>query len=319
MDRDILQIDILLRRSNIDAAKDLYKYGRNMVTEESVLTSLQSLAKKFDYKTSAEDEQRLYTYFEEYYGNNPDYADKLVVLAFEGDKDGVQFAIRRTLQTIVLPHNAIHTFFEAVYLCEENNLEKSFTALDKGVAVLVGSLEGKLAGGSSDGLSWFSLAKEFCAEFNCGDILNPPANRRMMEHFGNIKSNMDNGKCIYDEFLVDEMESLLLVPIIQGLLYFSKMRQDNPDIILYYETAKVFAQAIIPVVKKVSVSESFAIESIISSNIGDPVDAERVWTAIFNVIDDGSDKLNLGVACEDIGNPKLIMNGETFCNYVGGS
>merc|ERR1711957_403128 len=93
------------------------------------------------------------------------------------------------------------------------------------------------------------------------------------------------------------------------------MRQDQPTSILYHETTKVFAKAVLPVVKIVSDNEAFAIESTVFTDIGVPIAAEDVWDAISNVVDSGSTAPDLGVPCAHIGNPNLILNGKSFCEY----
>ena len=315
MDRDINQINILLSQGNIAATKDLYRFGRNMMVEDSNPISLSTLAQELEFNNDGHsgDANRLYKMFEEYYGDNPSYADKLMGDGFVGTKEKLQVAIPRILQTIVAPHFALRASFEAADLCGANSKEASIH-FDKGVAVLIGSLEGAQEGGSDIGLSWFSLTKEFCSEFNCDNADNPKLNVNVMNHLENAKTAIKEGKCTSFISNIKQMESLLLVPIIQGLLYYAKMREDNPTMILNYEAAKVFAQAIVPIVKKVSIENAVKIESNILNNIGDPIKADEVWSAILEVLDDGSDKIDLGVKCADIGKP-TVLNGEAFCDF----
>ena len=63
VDRDLRQIDILLGWDNIDAARDLYRYGCNMVIDDSIPTSLRSVARKVK-SCQSRDETRLYIMFE---------------------------------------------------------------------------------------------------------------------------------------------------------------------------------------------------------------------------------------------------------------
>jgi len=316
VDRDIRQIKILLDQGNIVAAKNFYWYGRNMVIDDSIPTPLRSLAIDFNFEVykQAGDTNRLYNMFQEYYEDNSAYADKLVWVAFDGTEAKSQVAVPGIIRNIVVPHFAVHAFFEAVDLCDDNPLAASIM-FDKGVAVLVGSLEGISQGGSYDGLSWFALTKEFCLDFNCDDSNNPSLNVQMMAYLQDGMNAILNGNCRNLLFNVHDIESLLLVPSIQGLLYHSQMRQDQPTSILHHESAKVFAKAIVPVVKRVSETQAFAIESNIFTNIGAPIDAKQVWSAVFNVVDSGSNRLDMGVLCGDIGNPSLILDGKSFCEY----
>jgi len=309
VDRDLRQINIMLGRGNTDAAKDLYRYGRNMVIEDSIPTSLRSLAREFNNREQSGDRNRLYIMFEEYHENNQAYADQLVWDAFVGTKAALQVTIPRILQTIVIPHFALRKFFEAADMCEENSLLASSIDFDKGVAVLVGSFEGIKGGGSRDGLSWLSLTKELCPEFNCNDAKNPLLNVQMLKNIRNGRKAIKDNNCTNLKFYVRKMESILIIPIIQGLLYYAKMRQDQPTLILHYETAKVFAQAIMPLVKKVDVDQAFLIEKNIFNKIGDKTNADEVWSAIFYILED------LGIKCEDVGSPNLILNGNSFCEY----
>lgn len=310
VDRDIRQINILLVRDNVDAAKDLYRYGRNMLIEDGLPTSLKSLAGASNRRKSG-DENRLYIMFEEYYENNPEYADRLVWDAFEGTNAALQVTIPRILQTIVIPHFALRAFFKAADTCKVSNLGASAASFefDKGAAVLVGSFEGISKGGSVDGLSWFSLTKELCTEFNC-DANNSPLNVQLFKNLINGNTAIKDGNCESLVRYVSKMESILITPIIQGLLYYAKMRQEYPNMIVYYENTKVFAQAIIPLIKKVNVEQASHIESNIFNKLGDKIDAKKVWSVLFDIIK------TLGIECGDIGNPNFFLNGTSFCEYT---
>lgn len=324
MDRDILQIKILLRYGNIRAAKDLYEKGRNMVitdsTGYSTPSSLQYLASGMDTFKFVDDKSRLYHMFEDYY-DNPAYANKLVLEAFEssGKLAGKLAAIPTLLQTIVAPHFAIRAFFEAVDLCK-NNSERASSVFDQGVAVLVGSNEGQGKGGSEAGVSWFSIAKAYCLEFNCGNIQDPPVNKFVMQLLLDGQNFIGDGRCDDLEDHVEEIESLLLIPIIQGLLFHVEMLRLSPftatsDYSSHYAFVQAFSQAIIPVVSKVSKIQAHIIKESISIS-GETIDSTQVWTAIGRILDDGTSTTDIGITCEQIGSPNLIMTGKSFCKFV---
>lgn len=319
-DRDIRQMKILLDNGNIDAAKDLYIKGRNMVARDSTGYSdpntLQHLASGMDTYTFSEDKSRLYNMFEEYYANDSEYANKLVLDAF--DLFGVQATVPRLLQTIVAPHFAVRSFFEAVDVCQ-NYRDRAALVFDQGVAVLVGSNEGKTVGGSADGESWFALAKEFCIEFNCDDLANPPVDQMVLEMLRNGKNDIADGDCSSLLKTVDRIEELLTIPIIQGLLYHSEMLRLDPSSTLHYASAQVFSKALLPLVNIAANVQAHIIQDTLSKPIGTPIDSSKVWVAIANVlVDTVPSGLDIGITCTEIGSPNLLLQGKSFCEFVKG-
>jgi len=317
-DRDIRQMKILLAHGNIDAAKDLYKKGRNMVTRDSISgysnpNTLQHFASGMDTYTFSDDRSRLYIIFQEYYNGDSEYANTLVEEAF--DSFEIKHTIPKLLQAIVAPHFAVRSFFEAVDVCE-NYGDRAKSVFDQGVAVLVGSNEGQNLGGSEDGESWFALAKEFCVEFQCDNPQNPDVNEKMLDLLNSSKEYIGVGNCAGLLYNVDRMESLIFIPIIQGLLYHTESWQLNPSSELHYASAQVFSKAILPLIKLVSKVQEHIIRETLSVPIGTTIDSYKVWAAIGNVLDDGTSRVNIGITCAEIGTP-TFQDFESFCEFVG--
>jgi len=322
-DRDMLQIKILLRQRNVEAAKDLYEKGRNMVERDSTAgystpSSLQYLASGMKTYSYTEDKIRLYNMFEDYYDKNQKYADNLVLQAFDSAEALTTVPI--LLQTIVAPHFAVRSFFEAVDVCEDFK-ERAMSVFDQGVVVLVGSNEGTEVGGSKNGVSWFALAKEYCAEFNCNDPQDSSADTLIMESILKIKESILGSKCNDLETEVDKIESILLIPIIQGLLFHTEMLRLNPDMATHHASVQTFAQAIIPIIAGLSKVQAHIIEDSTSISLGETIDSLKVWTAIGRILKDAYNTIDLGITCEQIGKPKsfpeeLFEAGLSLCEFT---
>ena len=316
-DWDMNHIDILLRRNNIDGAKEVYSMGYHMADTDII--SLQDMSKHNDIPVTEDVSNRLYSMFEDFYGGSKTYADDLVMEAFN-NSIASEFIVPRILQTVVGPHYAIRSFFASYEACINHpNRTASESFWDRGIAVLIGSMNpDSHEKEKSPPRNWFALTKEFCPRFGCNDEVNI----RMNEVLNDGKELISRGG--HCEELKDDIvaiESLMLTPIVQGLLWNSLMRQkesssessSEADYKAHYGDAWAFAKALLPTLNVEDPSYSGVIEESFINDLGDFDDATKVFWVVGRAID------QLGVECEDIGtiiDDDDIISIKNFCDFM---
>jgi Notch-like protein len=103
----------------------------------------------------------------------------------------------------------------------------SVHAWDEGVAFYTGSLEGELAGGSSGGKLVYRLAEKRCANFGtCGLFGNATSgtskvNLDLFPLFAEGARLLERGECSLVRPVVDQIVSLMTVPLVQGSLRYA--------------------------------------------------------------------------------------------------
>jgi len=286
-----------------------------VLDDEGGFRSLQGLALHEDLIYSSTDETRIYKMYEEFYDNRPQFADDIVLEAFLNPTIA-DFAIPILLKAMVLPHYAFRSFFAAVDVCKEN-LDLAEEFWDKGVAVLIGSIEsadvGDTGRGSLHGMSWFALGKEYCGYFDCANPTDPqdipPASSMMMENIELGRQAIEKADCAGLKKKVRAMESLFVTPIIQGLLYHTAMRQMKGDD-ASFGSSWAFAKAIMPVIH---VRQKADVE-ILGDTLEVPGEfqAKTLWSVIVLSLDD------FGIDCEHMGSDtvKILNFGVSFCDLA---
>ncbi len=314
------QLIILLKEGNVKAAFDLYKFGKNAnavsdeIRSENKATSLQMMARNKGNKDTSNDKKRLYKMYEKYF-NGEKFADSLVSDQFQYGAYPEQ-TIPIMIETIVTPQYAMRSFFAAFDACETN--ETVAEALwDQGAAVLAGSIEGENALGNKEhnGLSWLALGYEFCHIFHCGDgdFENPKYRRHMMNNVKFGRDYLRAGRCSALHNNVIEMESLLITPILQGLLFHTFMLSTAES---EERRARVFAygMAAIPFIRIASKEDATIIEQSLFNKDSEFTEnhAKLVWTFITLSLS------SLGVDCDNIGKDTfgLLGKDESFCHLV---
>ena len=287
---------------------------------ESGYHSLQDLALHRDLIYSSDDSTRIYKMYEDFYDGFLNYADKLVSDALTS-RQLATYTVPVLMKALIQPQYAIRAFFAAADACVID-VSTAQTFWDQGAAVLVGSIEAADVGGegSSNGMSWYALGKEFCEHFKCGDGVdeqgvyeqgdykNPPALRKMMDNVELGRQAISKSDCTLVLKKVRAMESLLLVPIIQGVLYHSAKRQQTGED-SHYGAAWAFGKAVLPVLNVRSRSDA----EVIADTLFTPgnYEAADLWTAMMLSLPD------FGIECEDIGEDTMgILGGQTFCNHI---
>lgn len=305
----------MLKEKNDYSARELYLKGKNVLDEEDGFLTLQDLALHEDLSYSSTDETRIYKMYEEFYDNRTQFADDIVLEALL-DKDNAEFSVPILFKAMVLPHYAIRSFFAAVDLCKDD-LDLAEAFWDKGVAVLIGSIESAEVGytgkGSLNGMSWFALNKEYCGYFNCANSIDatdiPPASYEMMKNIEMGRQAIEKADCAGLKKKVRAMESLLITPIIQGLLYHTALRELNGDD-SSFGSSWAFAKAIMPVIH---VRQKADVE-VLGDTLKVPGDfqAKTLWSVIVLSL------VEFGINCEHIGADTIgiLSLGDSFCDFV---
>lgn len=305
-----------MREKNAKAAYDLYKFGKN-ANDVTDLTgsgkfSLRSMAQHEGLEDNSNDRKRLHRMYENFYGGT-NFADDLVSDQLKHGTYPAQ-TVPDMIQTIVTPQYAIRAFFAAYDSCEFNKtIAEEYW--DKGAAALVGSIEGESALGNENlnGLSWFALGKTYCHLFHCGDgdFDNPSYRRKMMDNVKFGRDYIRSGRCSAVHKKIIAMESLLITPLLHGILYHTYELSENRHDETY---ARVFAygKAILPFLNVESKEDASIIEESLSNKDFEFNEEHRkkIWIAVTMSI------TGLGVNCADIGKDTfgVLEKDADFCD-----
>lgn len=228
----------------------------------------------------------MYEKFYEYYGQY-DYGNQIVLAAFAGTKtnfknfnndfglygyDGQEQIIKKATAYIIIWMYVIRELEDALDDCKEactieNCNDDPVHAWDEGVAFYTGTLEG--SDGSGSGKLAYALADKRCANFKtCGDMGDASTgtskvNLEMFRLFDVGQKKILKGECASARDEKEAIETLMLVPLIQGTLRYAWKTQNES----YSEKAEaegtIFALSVVPVV---AACDSGAAE-IIASNL----------------------------------------------------
>ncbi len=308
---------ILCRREAWYQAEILYMEGFNglAVGSNTGWYSLQDLEEEdFDY--SIIPAESFLPKFVSYYNNSKKYKEDLVRKVLYGNDwySSVSNATRaestkRLLQAIFLPMHALELFHKARNICSSDKL-KAMESWDRGASLLVGSIEGSQVGGTINGTSWYSMSKEFCSFFGtCNDgSSNAKANGRMMTLLQEGTVPLNEGVCNNLGTIVENIESTLLIPLVQGTLHFAVLN-GGPSEFRSYESlgaGYALARSILPLLK----SGNEAMATVVNDWTSNPSVSEGSHNVVWNAI--ARTWESFGVNCQDIGE----YNGTSFCQVV---
>ena len=193
-----------------------------------------------------------YSRFYDYYGDF-DYADKWVSAALAGTDmsfssgkhgpnefstlgDAARIeAVKKGTAYMNVWMYVIREFEDAIDDCTHCESEcnefsvnsGSVHAWDEGVAFYTGSLEGTAPGGSSSGKLVYRLAEKRCANFGtCGlsgsaTSGTAAVNLALFPLFAEGARLLERGECSLVRPVVDEIVSLMTVPLVQGSLRYA--------------------------------------------------------------------------------------------------
>mmetsp|Transcript_456 Transcript_456/g.729 ORF Transcript_456/g.729 Transcript_456/m.729 type:complete len:750 (-) Transcript_456:47-2296(-) len=277
IDLDILQLKILTSLQSYSFAKQLYMYGRNSAYHRETendpyrVRSLQTMATSNARKAA----DPFYTEFVEYH-NEPNYADKAVIAALERtDKWGTASAeqvtevVTKTSAYQILYMDALSEIAEAVASCKKGNMlsgDGGAHQWDEVAAFLIGSLEGRSEGGSTDlqdGQLMWNLANKRAFQFQTVNKMGYSLINSELEdllYAGRAESNAFD--CANLEKSADRIRHLMLLPVIQSTIRYAIINQQltaastNADL----AEGETFALSVLPIVKRYDENAAALIE-----------------------------------------------------------
>merc|ERR1712176_725871 len=213
----------------------------------------------------------MYDKFYKYYGQY-DYGNQIVLAAFAGGKtnfknfnndfgiyeyDGKEQIIKKATAYIIIWMYVIRELEDALDDCQEACTIESCNddpvhAWDEAAAFYTGSLEG--TDGSGSGKLAYALADKRCGNFKtCGDMADDTGgtskvNIDILKNQNIGQAKLTKGECASAREQSDEIQKLMLIPLIQGTLRYAYKTNFGA----YSEKAEaegvVFALSVVPVV-----------------------------------------------------------------------
>ena len=236
LDLDILECSILLSHEAFAACEDVYLYGKHATVYEGneiVTLSLSQLATTSDRTIVPRYEQ-----FVQYFDSDNNYADTLIMRAMDitgfPGASGAQRKeiVVKSMQYLVLFMSILQQMYESLQDCNSDDAltqMSSSGAWDRAAALLIGSMEGTEDGGTLDGQSFYALSKSTCLQFGtCEKSGSSEVNQRITSLLYTGRGEVQAGSCTALRRTVDEIEPLLLVPIIQSTLQFAIENEKIP-------------------------------------------------------------------------------------------
>jgi len=213
----------------------------------------------------------MYDKFQKYYGEF-DYANEIVLAAFEGRRtnfknfnndfglynyDGKEQIIKKGTSYIVIWMYVIRALEDAIDDCTEactieNCNDDPVHAWDEAVAFYTGSLEG--SDGSGSGKLFYALADKRCGNFKaCGDLADSTqgsskVNIDIFDKFHIGQAKLAKGECESARKEVSEIQSLMLIPLIQGTLRYGWKTDNEPFSEKAEAEGTIFALGCVPAV-----------------------------------------------------------------------
>lgn len=312
IDRDILQIRIMMEMDANIAAKDIYMKGRNSLKGSNLHRSLQDLSTS---RASVVDDSgnTLNTEFQRFSGyfGGASYADTFIMGAFDGaspfdaaSKEQIIAVVMTTLQTSVSFMHSINEFYAAVSDCQAGNYEKGIESWDKGVATLIGSIEGTERGGSvdGDGVLLYELAKQMCPLFGtCAGSDDALSNEVLIGDLLEGQSKLATRQCsAVLDVVKDKILPIIQIPLVQGTLNYASENDGKASTSQEASIGAGFAlsRAILPQVDAAKKASA----RIISENmkfIQTPSYVHNGANAVFDAFSEALD--GMGIACADVG------------------
>ena len=316
LDLDILECSILLSHEAYAACEDIYLYGKHAVVYEG--NEIESLSLSQLATTSDRTIVPRYEQFVQYFDSDTKYANTLILRALNTtDFPGASSAQRKeivvkSMQYLVFFMSILQKMYEALQECNSDNALTQMTSSeswDRAAALLIGSMEGTEDGGTLDGQSFYALSKSTCLQFGtCEKSGSSEVNQRIISLLYTGRGEVQAGSCTALRRTVDEIEPLLLVPIIQSTLRFAidneKIPAGSQDGAL--AGGYISSIGILPVVDSVNRESALTIEkNFVFPLNGKPVpDGSR---SVFNAF--APVYALMGVDCEMVGD----INGMDTC------
>lgn len=199
---------------------------------------------------------------------------------------------------------ALAHFFTAVDLCNKSGSVADVSATwDKGVASIVGSIEGSSEGGAvkSDGMLLYNLANKRCDQFNTCDA-NGKANivPKIMEQFNGGLASAQSSDCAAMDAAANKIAHLTLIPVMQGVMRYGIKNESKGADSGHKDIAEgeIFSKSVLPVMAHYNSAAADVIEANMLMKTGvKPVadGSQYVASALGSVAPD------FGVTCDELG------------------
>jgi len=246
LDIDIRELEILMDEGAFSAAADLYKYGRNALDSDSKTLSLQDLATDSNRNKVPE-----YSVYSQYY-NDGDYANNFVKSGLLASKmPGATIEQRKEIvvkgsQYVVVHLGALTAMHEALSACQNGRVNDAMADWDKAAALLIGSM-----GHTNYGSMFTGLSQERCKEFNTCRGNDARVNAELRPLLFSGKTEISSKSCNALSESIDDIKSLLNVPLVQSALSYSQTNKHAKKGDASLASGYVFARAVLPLIEKV--------------------------------------------------------------------
>lgn len=309
LDLDILHANILMQMGAYGAVEDLYSHGKHALVEDE--GGLQTLSLYQMATTSQRSVVPQFDSFNRYYESDK-YADDIIRKALNenDEKFGPASAEQRreivvkTMQYLVVYMAALQEMYQSIADCNSPDAGKILDAeeaWDRGAAFLIGSLEGTEDGGNVEGMSFYRLALKRCEQFGtCTPEGRPSWNDEFSSLLYTGRASVQGRACGELRKTVREIETLLIVPLIQGTLRYAlhneKLGEKSPDKGIGEGFA--FSRSVLPLVD--DSNRDSASEIAINMDFQfDTVPVHQGARTVFGAFARAYGKMN--VNCEDVG------------------
>ncbi|KAL7554731.1 hypothetical protein ACHAWF_018259 [Thalassiosira exigua] len=316
LDLDAVAIHQLMSMDKNEIAQRIYLEGHNYFDYENPtgfgFVSFHNLTQSHTIDCT---QFTTYQQTQKYLG--PDFANTLIIEALErrdrfAETTSKQrdLAVNVALSSLVSYMAALEAFCYSISKCKSVK-SASQSAYDGGVALLVGSVEGQARGGSPhlEGRMFYSIGKRTCSHFRSCEGGDSKINAELVRAFDEGRGLIENDNCDDLTDTVASISSLLKVPLIQSLLYFSD--SSISDFSENLAAGYVASMAALPIVKDIDSSKADTINSAMDLNAPTPLSADSkqstVQTSLSAIL--SSPESEGVVDCE------LVSAG--FCNLDG--
>jgi len=255
LDLDAVAIHQLMSMEKYEAAKKIYMEGHNYYDyddeREYSFVSLHNMTQSHTIDFTTFEMYRIYD--ESLEGTYDVFSNTLLLDAF--NKKGVfgktsakqrLFAVKVAIAYLVSYMSALEALYFSASVCGEEGKERAtITAYDGAVALLVGSVEGRGLGGNifEEGQMFYSIGKRICSHLrNCRGV-DSEVNVELMRALSEGQRFIKQGNCAALNEEINAINSLLKVPLVQSLFYFSDPRiaeNTDTDVGAYVATMAVF-------------------------------------------------------------------------------
>jgi len=316
IDRDILQIKLLMQMGATSRATQIYTNGQNsMMPGEMGYYTLQNLATD-DARNAANNDQ--FNTYNTYY-NNPYYADSAIMDAFNkqgvfsrATDDQTSEYITEALRSMVTYMTGLQELYKAVDECTNGSLDDSEQSWDMGAAALIGSIDGgpQAEDYPSGGLLMYSLGNDVCDTFDLCRSSDPvnvgESSAKLTEALTGGKLFLKTKECDDALHLLEKsIKPALEVSLIQGTVDAASSLASNGSSDASRGSGHALMSAIVPLVDMANSNSARTIEDALKFDHSSSVRLNDIVSAFSSAIGD------MDASCGDIGTTREAPDG--FC------